>query len=368
MSPVNQSAGVTFLQTAVPGYRVVVFRALAARFGEHFRVVAGSEYFDGSVKTAAAPDLPLTSVANRFLAGRRFLWQSGAWKACAGADVLVAELNPRILSTWLLLLARRARRRPTILWGHAWPRSGAHSGRDRVRNLMRSLADGVLVYSRTQADELRHRMPGQVVVAAPNALYARDESPGTTQDGRMCDFVFVGRLVEAKKPRVLIDAFALVAHELPAESCLVVVGDGPLREELAATAQRLPGVGRIELRGEVTDRAELERVFADALASVIPGYAGLSLTQSLWFGVPALIARDEPHSPEIEAAVPGVNAELFESDSPEALARALVAVSKERDAWIARRAAIAASCARDYSVDAMVDAMAQAVEEVLVGR
>lgn len=44
-------------------------------------------------------------------------------------------------------------------------------------------------------------------------------------------------------------------------------------------------------------------VYANALVSVSPGYVGLSLTQSLSFGVPMLIAIDEAHVPEIDAAL-----------------------------------------------------------------
>ena len=96
--------------------------------------------------------------------------------------------------------------------------------------------------------------------------------------------------------------------------------------------------------------------------SVSPGYVGLSLTQSLWFGVPALIARDEPHAPEIEAAKPGMNAVFFDSDEPEALGKALVDAFERRDLWLERAPAIAEACVRRYSLESMVDAIVEVVD------
>jgi len=208
-------------------------------------------------------------------------------------------------------------------------------------------------------------MPRHLVVAAPNALYFQANLSQNVVGGAMRDFLFVGRLIESKKPSLLIDAFSLVAHELPPKTRLVFVGDGPLRQGLAAAAGRSAVPERIAFTGEITAPAELRALYADSLASVIPGYAGLSLIQSLGFGVPALIARDEPHSPEIEAAAPGENAVFFQSDSSQALGAALVETAADRSTWIRRREAIARRCARDYSVEAMVDRVAAVVDAVL---
>jgi len=87
---------------------------------------------------------------------------------------------------------------------------------------------------------------------------------------------------------------------------------------------------------------------------VSPGYVGLSLIQSLGFGVPMLIARDEPHAPEVEAAVEGENSFMFESDSVSALAELLVTMADDRASWLARRPALAESARRTYSIENMV--------------
>ena len=105
----------------------------------------------------------------------------------------------------------------------------------------------------------------------------------------------------------------------------------------------------------------LRAVYDTALCSVSPGYVGLSLIQSLWFGVPAIIARDEPHSPEIEAALEGHNAVIVESDSVSAMRDALLQVAGHRDDWVARRPAIASACVARYAVESMVASIASAM-------
>ena len=139
-----------------------------------------------------------------------------------------------------------------------------------------------------------------------------------------------------------------------------MVGDGPLRPELEAMAKR-DDSSNIEFLGSESRLSELRSLYSCSLASVSPGYVGLSLTQSLGFGVPMIIARNEPHSPEIEAAIEGTNAVFFESGSVPSLVAALTAVNDASTQWIRRRVQIADETMEKYSIEAMVDAISTAV-------
>ncbi len=75
-----------------------------------------------------------------------------------------------------------------------------------------------------------------------------------------------------------------------------------------------------------------------------------------------VVARDEPHAPEISIAVDGENALFVESDSVDELAAALVRMAMEREAWIARRQKIAADSVNEYSVEAMASGFLAAIE------
>jgi glycosyltransferase involved in cell wall biosynthesis len=227
---------------------------------------------------------------------------------------------------------------------------------------MRSLADSLVVCSETQARELRLKMPSASIRAAPNAIYSIAQAGEATGPERTTDVVYVGRLVDGKKPQLLLDAFFAAMGRLPDDVRLVFVGDGPARADLTRRADRAKS--RVRFAGAVWDFPSLKRIYSTAIVGVSPGPGGLSLTQSLWFGVPVLVARGEWHGPEIEAAVEGVNAVFFDADSPSALADALTSVVLERETWRVRRPIIARECAERYSVEAMVDSILETVAEV----
>jgi len=352
---------VTCIQCEVPAYRQGVFDLLAERLPGEFTLLAGPDYFDHRGRTPLThPDL--RAAHNHFFAGRRLLWQTGIWRSALGADVTVLELNPRILSGWVILVTRRILGRRTLVWGHAWPRGGPHARSDGPRHAMRSLASGIVVYTHQQAAELRPRMPNKPVAAAPNALYSRrDHTVAARVPEAATNVVYVGRLIELKKPRLLLDAYASVVDSLPADMDLVFVGEGPLRRPLEEAAADAGIVDRVRFLGEVIEYDDLAKAYSEALVSACPGYAGLSITQSFWFGVPAIIARDDPHSPEIEAAVEGFNTVFAQSDSTADLGRALLEIANARDAWLARGEKIAADCADSYSLETMVDGLIEAI-------
>ena len=354
----RRSVSLVLLQTVAPDYRARIYETLAERSGLGFSLYAGSTYFEPSVRTNLSFARPVT---NRYLFGRRVLVQVGMWRTVLRADVAIFELNPRILSNWWLLVARRSMGRGSIVWGHAWPRAGARSMTDRIRGAMRSLADVIVVYTERQADELRMQCPERLVIAAPNSLYLKDEMSSTPLDATPRDFIYVGRLVGGKKPELLLRAFASVADDLAA-SRLWIVGDGPLRDSLVALSEALGVQERVRFTGHVSDLERLRIIYGGSLASVSPGYVGLSITQSFAFGVPMLVARDEPHSPEIEAAIEDFNTIMFPSDSVLGLATALVRAWNERESWLGRRAAIMNDCASRYSVEHMADRVLQAVQ------
>jgi glycosyltransferase involved in cell wall biosynthesis len=363
LSATATSPSVGVLVHALPRYRLELVELLRARLGDRLSLVTGAAGFEQGI-TLGVPADELTVVENRFLLGRRLLWQRGAVRRLLAPEVAVLELNPRIVSSWAILLLRRAWHRPTILWGHAWPRAGASAASDRLRHVMRRLADAIVVYTETQAAELRTRMPDALVYAAPNGLYpqARAGAPSDARNAQ--DFVFVGRLVTEKKPLLLLEAFLAALDRLPAEMRLVFVGDGPLLTALEHRADAAGAAGRVRFAGELTGFDELRAVFARALASVVPGTAGLSLVQSLWFGTPVVVARDEAHGPELEAIEDGGNGVLVASNSTDALAAAMVQVGDGRAHWNARRARIAAACAERYALERTVDGLTAAIEGV----
>ena len=146
------------LQTVLPDYRKKLFLYIKTELGDFFELYGGDYYFEKSVKTDQTVFFK-KSVKNIYLFKRRFLFQFRMWLVVLKNNVLVLELNPRILSNWIILILRKGTRKKTILWGHAWPRKGKDSKTDTIRNFMRILGDEIIVYTKSQQKELRLKMP-----------------------------------------------------------------------------------------------------------------------------------------------------------------------------------------------------------------
>jgi glycosyltransferase involved in cell wall biosynthesis len=351
---------VLLVQTTIGDYRQRVLERIVEKLGDDFKIVCGKEYFYKSLKIGVQLGNVLTLIDNYFFLGRRLLFQPRAVLEALIPDVVILELNPRIVSNWLIILFRKILGKKTVLWGHAWPRQGKDSSTDRIRQLMRSLADVIVVYTETQRKDLNEKMSHRKpIIAAPNALYRVSDMHAVSRSART-DFIYVGRIVEDKKVALAVKAFAKVQALVP-ECRLLIVGDGPALVETERLAGSLIPEGRVEFFGHISKIDLLKNLYSHALASLSPGYVGLSITQSFGFGVPMIIADDEPHAPEIEAATNNVNALFFKADDEDSLAGAMLEIWKNREEWITRDQAINQICIREYSVETMAERLIEAM-------
>lgn len=106
--------------------------------------------------------------------------------------------------------------------------------------------------------------------------------------------ITAGRLTPVKDHKTLLRAFAELRASRPAR--LVVFGDGPLKPELIAEADRLGISGSTLFPGYVNDPAACYAV-ADlfALSSVSEGFGNV-LIEAMAAGVP-VVSTDAPHGP-----------------------------------------------------------------------
>lgn len=96
--------------------------------------------------------------------------------------------------------------------------------------------------------------------------------------------IYAGRLDKEKRPDIVVDAFRKLPPELGAQ--LVLIGDGPLRSQIAAL-----GNVRIHLPGFVTDCAQLARwlASADLYASAMAFETfGVSILEAQASGLPVV--------------------------------------------------------------------------------
>lgn len=132
------------------------------------------------------------------------------------------------------------------------------------------------------------------VVVVPNAVTVPEALVARRDDG-VLRLVGVGGLVPRKGPDVAVEALAeLVSRGHDAR--LVWVGDGTMRAEVAALAQRLGIAERVSLRGRIPP-AEVSAALADADVFVLPTTRetfGVAIAEALASGRPVVVgARGE---------------------------------------------------------------------------
>lgn len=175
----------------------------------------------------------------------------------------------------------------------SWLGSQMRPLRPIVRGIVRG-SDAVTVISSHTAAALRSLVPEaepRVIPfgAAVESSVAPDRPP--REPGAPMRLLFVGRLVERKGVRVLIEALARGGDDR-----LTIVGDGPERPALEAHVRLLGLEQRVELTGGV-DAPELDRRLRSADALVLPAVRdskgdveglGVVLLEALGAGIPVI--------------------------------------------------------------------------------
>jgi glycosyltransferase involved in cell wall biosynthesis len=321
--------------------------------------LVGDEHFGIGVSTAVDSPLIRRTGQNRFLARRRLAWQPHVIRPAILAETAVVELNPRIISTWFVLIVRSLLRRRTLAWGHAWPRAGRHARSDRLRHVVRSLSGGLILYMEEDRKALLADRFKKPIYVAPNSMARSSQQRAVGPIGERSSVLWIGRLVAVKKPYLAIDAFRLALPELRKSTKLLMVGEGPEWDRCVASATDLIEAARVQFLGGV-DEESVAELFGSALASVATGYVGLNATQSIGYGCPMLYPSGEPHAPEI-SALDESNSLSFYGGDPTALAKAIIEIERSQDRF--DREAISQRARKTYSAERMAVNFLEAIRD-----
>lgn len=207
-----------------------------------------------------------------------------------------------------------------ILWG-AWLTNSKIANYLRLHLLKR--ADASLFYTeKSKIDFIKKGLSRKKAFVANNTFDVGQRIK-SFQNSNKNSILFVGSLHARKQNVTLIKAFANITHLIPGNISLVIIGDGVERNLLKDYAKKLNIEDKVNFHGNITDPAKLREFYYDAIVSVSFGQAGLSVLQSLGFGVPFLTKKNAITGGEIENIINGYNGVLCE-DSQDALERKLV--------------------------------------------
>ncbi len=243
-------------------------------------------------------------------------------------------------------------------------RSNSSLARCAVAGLEAALSrfgDGVVVISR---EEYAHALALGIsasqlclipngVVLDPRGSSTADRVPVRRELNVDADEIlvgFVGRLVPAKSPQTMLDAFAAFRRGSPVRAKLVMVGDGPLAGELRRQAAILGVEPHVVWLGPRDARPLMNAFDVFCLTSNSEGTPLVAL-EAMAQGLP-IVATEVGQISEI--VQPGVNGFIAPVGGVAEIAAALDALS--RDAELRDRMGRASrTLSRNFSIDRMID-------------
>lgn len=282
-------------QRVLPSYRAPFFDTLAQSCQGGLSLFAGQPRPVEAIKSAHTLEhAALYPAENRHLfSGPLYLcYQTNIieWLESWQPDALVLEANPRYPSSLKAINWMHARGKPVLGWSlGAPPASGPLAGlRRNWRKRFLSRMDGFITYSQRGADEhITLGIPAGKVFVAHNAAAPRPTAPPPMrpEEFDQATMLFVGRLQARKKLDMLFRACAALPENK--QPRLLIVGDGPARENFEAQAAKL--YSRAEFLG-AKHGPELDPIFAQADLFVLPGTGGLAIQQAMSHGLPVIVA------------------------------------------------------------------------------
>jgi glycosyltransferase involved in cell wall biosynthesis len=290
---VNKFFGKLALQQRVlPSYRVPFFDLLATHCENGMTLFAGEARSEEMITGGTTQIAKHVDAKNIHLLNGKFYlcYQRDFvnWLHASNPDALIVEANPRYLSTPAAVKWMHERGRKVIGWGLGSPspfRRGVG-----VRSRFVNQFDAMIAYSQRGADEYASLgFPRQKIFVAHNSV---SPAPNFILPDRPLTFnlrpsiLFVGRLQNRKR----IDSLIRACVEMESKPNLIIVGNGPEKENLQTLAKEI--YPQTEFVG-AKHGIELKLYFEQADLFVLPGTGGLAVQEAMSYGLPVIVAKGD---------------------------------------------------------------------------
>ncbi len=286
--------------------------------------------------------IPLAKSASIYAGGRRSIRPVAAFGAAvarylvrhgASFDVVHSTAMSPAAAHAVVAAARTSGFVPVLDWWEVWGSAGWRSylgpaGGDLAARLERRLARSShvpVVYSRLHAGRLAALRCSDDALRLSGVL-PKLSLPHHAFPARP-SVLMANRLIPEKQTASLLPALLAARRTLPTLGA-VIVGSGPLEQELRAEIARLGLSEAVAVRSDLSDE-ELAGLMQESLCLALlsrrEGY-GLVALEAMRYGTPALIL-DHPDSAASERISGNENGSLIQSLDPELLASAILSLN-----------------------------------------
>lgn len=242
-------------------------------------------------------------------------------------DIIVHEFTPSISSLHFTFMLCRLLNIKFVLWGHGYNQNKGFNPKKSISAKIRLFylrqADAVILYGYRARSVLSAFVNESKLFVAPNTLDTVNllkikdklEKEGKENLKKRIGFnfkynlIFIGRLLKAKMPEILIDLYDKFPSEIQKNLAVHFIGGGEMLVKLKQKAATQNHRKNIFFHGSVYDENKNgEYLYASDLM-VMPGFVGLSVNHAFCFQCPVATFKQGTsgpyHSPEIEYLIEG---------------------------------------------------------------
>lgn len=180
---------------------------------------------------------------------------------------------------------------------------------DKIRAFFYRQADAMVFYTTYPIDKYEKMgFPRERMFEAPNTVSVTPVKDEMKKDS----LLFIGTLYRQKGIQYLLDAYK-VNRNNPNILPLNIVGNGPDFEYISNWIKENDLEGVIKMHGAIYDNEEKAKYFAKSIACISPLQAGLSVLESMGYGVPFITTRDAITGGELFNIHNGIDGVTMES-------------------------------------------------------
>lgn len=183
-------------------------------------------------------------------------------------------------------------------------------------------ADANIFYTKEAMKSFEHKGVAGNKLFTANNTFDVGERIQSFKNPIKNNILFVGSFDKRKELDVLINAFSKIINQIDQSINLVLIGDGDEKENLISLVKFLNINDRIVFEGRINNPENLKDFYLKSIVSVSFGQAGLSVLQSLGYGVPFITKINSISGGEKTNIVNGYNG-FFCEDNEKSLAEIL---------------------------------------------